>query len=380
MENMKKLILKTAVIAALSVSTGVQAYSISQSVVDDRDILDLDAGVLNGPFTMDGGKFYRLTHDGNGGRETHGTISAFDRNGITRVDGFSSQKNLGSTVGSHKGFIIKKDDEIISIYDTNVAAGQPVTVTSFAIDASSIAPGDGITASAIAKADDAVALDSDTGTVYFTGPGNVDGNIYKYDISTKQTSLFSEYREVEPETNGREVSIFAKDMEFVDGALWVLQGKDNDLHKISADGTYLGRDKTIGQPDNTSQFRLEGLGFDETTGEFWATAYFTPNDGGDEGYYYVSLTDIGLDTPSANTPATDLAVIDTFFDWAESKYPQYLSSHSTSQEILGYYARHYPAKNIYLGTREGRLYVYGETFGGLLDLGDLQGWLELSTE
>jgi|GEM_PF-6678178 len=90
-------------------------------------------------------------------------------------------------------------------------------------------------------------------------------------------------------------------MEWVDRALWVLQGKDNDLHKIAADGTYIGRDKVTGQPDNTSQFRLEGLGFDETTGEFWATAHLTP-DGKEKGDYYVSLADIALDTPAV-TPA-----------------------------------------------------------------------------
>ena len=305
---MKNIILKTAVLAALAASTGAQAYTVSKSVIDDRAMFNFGAGKINDEFTMDGGKFYRVTHDGNGGRETSGTISAIDRNGTTRVNKFSSQRNFGTSISSHKGNIIRKDDETISIYDTKAvdAAGKPtVKVTSFGVDASSITPGDGIRSVDIADADSAVAYDSDTGNAYFTGPGNVDGNIYKYDTNTKQTSLFSEYRETEPETNGREVSIFAKDMEWVDGALWVLQGKDNDLHKIGADGTYLGRDKVTGQPDNTSEFSLDGLGFDETTGEFWATALVTP-DGKEKGQYYVSLADIALDTP-AGTGATDPA-------------------------------------------------------------------------
>jgi hypothetical protein len=189
------------------------------------------------------------------------------------------------------------------IFDTKAAdaAGNP-TVTVYSIDASSITPGDDIRAVDIAEADSAVAYDSDTGNVYFTGPGNVDGNIYKFDTNTQQTTLFSEYREVGG--NGQERTIIAKDMEWVDGALWILQGADNDLHKVAADGTYLGKDAVNGQPDSSSAFRLEGLGFDETTGEFWATSHLTPV-GGEEGDYYVSLANIGLDIPGPSGPPVD---------------------------------------------------------------------------
>jgi|GEM_PF-6955832 len=90
---MKNIILKTAILAALAASTGVQAYTISKSVVDNRD-LGFGAGVITGKFTMDDGKFYRVTHDGNGGREKGGTISAIDRNGTTRLNKFSSQRIL----------------------------------------------------------------------------------------------------------------------------------------------------------------------------------------------------------------------------------------------------------------------------------------------
>lgn len=73
---------------------------------------------------------------------------------------------------------------------------------------------------------------------------------------------------------------------------------------------------------------------------------------------------------------TTVSAIDEFYNWAETKFPQYFSPHQTSKEILGYYARHYPTTNIYLGTKARRVYVYGSPFGGLLDAGDLQGWLE----
>jgi hypothetical protein len=69
-KNMKNIILKTAVLAALAASTGAQAYTISKSVVDDRGMFNFGAGVINDEFTMDGGKFYRVTHDGNGVSES----------------------------------------------------------------------------------------------------------------------------------------------------------------------------------------------------------------------------------------------------------------------------------------------------------------------
>jgi len=78
------------------------------------------------------------------------------------------------------------------------------------------------------------------------------------------------------------------------------------------------------------------------------------------------------------TGGTNISPIDEFYNWAEAEYPQYFSSHQTSQDILGYYARHYPTTDIYLGTKDNRVFVYGKPFGGLLDAGDLQGWLQKS--
>ena len=74
------------------------------------------------------------------------------------------------------------------------------------------------------------------------------------------------------------------------------------------------------------------------------------------------------------------ADIDALFNWAESNFPQYFSSHAESQHVEGYYARHYPGTNIYLGTKDGKLYAYGEAFGGLLEAGDLEGWLLKSAQ
>ncbi len=43
---------------------------------------------------------------------------------------------------------------------------------------------------------------------------------------------------------------------------------------------------------------------------------------------------------------TGLSSIDAFYNWAESKFPQYFTSHQPSQKILGYYARHYLGTDI----------------------------------
>lgn len=41
---------------------------------------------------------------------------------------------------------------------------------------------------------------------------------------------------------------------------------------------------------------------------------------------------------------------------------------------LGYYARFYPASGIYVGIKDGHVYVTGGSFGGeIVDLGQLEG-------
>lgn len=73
--------------------------------------------------------------------------------------------------------------------------------------------------------------------------------------------------------------------------------------------------------------------------------------------------------------AVDKARIDALFDWAETEFPEYFPSQQTSEEISGYYARYYPGTENYLGTKDGRVYVFGTPFGGMLDVGDLESWL-----
>ncbi len=77
-------------------------------------------------------------------------------------------------------------------------------------------------------------------------------------------------------------------------------------------------------------------------------------------------------TAPAETNAN--ARIDSLYAWAEKKYPQFFPTSQQSKDIQGYYARYYPETNIYLGSKNGRLYVFGAPFGGLADLGELKKW------
>lgn len=79
--------------------------------------------------------------------------------------------------------------------------------------------------------------------------------------------------------------------------------------------------------------------------------------------------------------ANDNGRIDSFFNWVEKIYPQFFPNHVESADLSGYHARYYPKTNVYLATKDGRLFVYGEQFKDLSapanllqDLGDVTQW------
>ncbi|MCK5871654.1 MAG: hypothetical protein KAG26_02410 [Methylococcales bacterium] len=79
--------------------------------------------------------------------------------------------------------------------------------------------------------------------------------------------------------------------------------------------------------------------------------------------------------------ANDLIQSNQVFNWAEKNYPEYFSaSNQTTFETSGYLARYYPQKNNYLGIKNGRVYVFGDIFGGLKDVGSLGFFLKLIQE
>lgn len=67
---------------------------------------------------------------------------------------------------------------------------------------------------------------------------------------------------------------------------------------------------------------------------------------------------------------------DALFDWLEAEYPGYFPNHQESMPVAGYHARFYPATGLYLGTLNGKLYAYGDAFGGMLDAGEMAMWLD----
>ena len=87
------------------------------------------------------------------------------------------------------------------------------------------------------------------------------------------------------------------------------------------------------------------------------------------------------DSPTGYNSIIKLRVLlagtaDALFDWIETEYPEYFPNHQESEEIIGYHARYYPQTNLYVGTLGGQLFAYGDQFGGLLNAGDINTWLD----
>ncbi|MFU8788274.1 MAG: hypothetical protein ACNA7G_04540 [Methylobacter sp.] len=75
-------------------------------------------------------------------------------------------------------------------------------------------------------------------------------------------------------------------------------------------------------------------------------------------------------------PPLDLAEVNSLFDWAETNYPALFPEHQTSADVDGFYMRHYPSTQHYLGVKNGHVYVSGGQFGELTDVGGLDYWLQ----
>ena len=63
---------------------------------------------------------------------------------------------------------------------------------------------------------------------------------------------------------------------------------------------------------------------------------------------------------------------EALFAFAESHYPQFFSPPGArTMGLLGYTARYYSETDTYLGMKDGWVYVYGEAFGGLMNVGSV---------
>jgi hypothetical protein len=71
---------------------------------------------------------------------------------------------------------------------------------------------------------------------------------------------------------------------------------------------------------------------------------------------------------------TDAA--EQLMNYAEVQFPEYFPGHPASGDALGYRYRHYPATGIYLGVRDGQVYVLGGLFGAeILPVGALTKYI-----
>ena len=66
--------------------------------------------------------------------------------------------------------------------------------------------------------------------------------------------------------------------------------------------------------------------------------------------------------------------VDDLYDWGEEMFPELFPSHEESFSLLGYYVREYP--DYYLGTIDGMLYLYDKNTGEMIDLGDIDQYME----
>lgn len=99
------------------------------------------------------------------------------------------------------------------------------------------------------------------------------------------------------------------------------------------------------------------------------------------GFRFISsiITCIILFSSAVNSVSADiLNDSNKLFDWAEFKYPQLFSSaKDETQQIENYLVRYYPATNSYIGTKGTDVYVYGDVFGGLIQLGKIGDYVDL---
>ncbi|MBL8497252.1 DUF3465 domain-containing protein [Nitrosomonas sp. JL21] len=74
--------------------------------------------------------------------------------------------------------------------------------------------------------------------------------------------------------------------------------------------------------------------------------------------------------PSISFAENFLADSNKLFDFAEKSYPQFFNHAGTKTVALDeYLARYYPDTDIYIGTKDHEVYVYGNAFNGLLKVG-----------
>jgi len=77
--------------------------------------------------------------------------------------------------------------------------------------------------------------------------------------------------------------------------------------------------------------------------------------------------------------ADNISDSEKLFNFAEQNYSQYFSPMGAKTSPLeDYLVRYYSETDTYLGTRDGDVYVYGTIFGGLLKVGKISDFIDIS--
>ena len=79
--------------------------------------------------------------------------------------------------------------------------------------------------------------------------------------------------------------------------------------------------------------------------------------------------------------ASELSNSNKLFDFAETAFPEFFEpAGSETFELNGYLVRYYADSDTYIGTQSSDVYVYGDVFKGLLQLGKISDYIELELE
>lgn len=69
------------------------------------------------------------------------------------------------------------------------------------------------------------------------------------------------------------------------------------------------------------------------------------------------------------------------FDFAEQTYPEFFSPPGgKTYRLENYWVRYYPNTEVFIGTLDDKVYVYGEIFQGLLEVGRIQDFIDLGQD
>jgi hypothetical protein len=79
--------------------------------------------------------------------------------------------------------------------------------------------------------------------------------------------------------------------------------------------------------------------------------------------------------------ADNLSNSNQLFDFAENSYPNFFNpAGGQTFELSEYLVRYYEETNIYIGTKDEDVYVYGDIFHGLLNVGKISDFIEVALD